>query len=97
MLFDRLVKFSMCEEQTILMLIQIVEANGTLEPMLDSRKSDGADRVIVVAASRWLGLVVFLVVLILAHLLLVCLLLGHLLPQERDNLAIKDSLCLKFT
>jgi hypothetical protein len=39
------------EEQTILVLVQIVEANGTLDPMSDSRKSDGADRVIVIAAS----------------------------------------------
>jgi hypothetical protein len=29
----------------------MVEANGTLEPTHDSRKSDGADEVVVVAAS----------------------------------------------
>jgi hypothetical protein len=61
------------EEQTILVLIQIVEANGTLQPMHDSGKSDGADRAIIVAASRWLGLLVFLivVVLLLGRLLLI--------------------------
>jgi hypothetical protein len=39
------------EEQTILVLVQIVESNKTHEPMNDSRKSDGADRAIVVTAS----------------------------------------------
>jgi hypothetical protein len=61
------------EERTILVLIQIVEANGTLQPMHDSGKSDG---VVIIAASRWPGL--------LAFLLVVVLLLGRLLPQERD-------------
>jgi hypothetical protein len=64
-------------------LVQIVEAKGTLEPTLDSGKSDGADGAIIVAASRWPGLLVFLlivVVLLLGHLLLGCL-----LPRERDN------------
>jgi hypothetical protein len=70
------------EEQNVLVLIQIVEANGTLEPMLDSRKSDGADGTIVDAASRWLDLLVLLVIIVL---LLGHLLLGHLLPQERDK------------
>jgi hypothetical protein len=58
-------------------LVQIVEAKGTLEPTLDSGKSDGADGAIIVAASRWPGLLVFLlivVVLLLGHLLLGCLL-----------------------
>jgi hypothetical protein len=39
------------EVQTILVLIQIVEANGTLQPMHDSRKYDGADGAVVVATS----------------------------------------------
>jgi hypothetical protein len=38
------------EEQTVLVLIQIVEANRTLEPMLDYGKSDGANGAVVVAA-----------------------------------------------
>jgi hypothetical protein len=38
------------EEQTVLVLIQIVEANETLEPMLDYGKSDGANGAVVVAA-----------------------------------------------
>jgi hypothetical protein len=50
--------------------------------MHDSRKSDGADGVIVVAASQWLGLLVFLVVIIL--------LLGCLLPQERDKPCLQE-------
>jgi hypothetical protein len=37
-------------EQAILVLIQIVEANGTLQLMLDPGRSDGADGVIVIAA-----------------------------------------------
>jgi hypothetical protein len=36
------------EEQSVLVLVQIVETNGTLEPTLDSRKSDGADGVIII-------------------------------------------------
>jgi hypothetical protein len=89
------------EEQTILVLVQIVEANGTLQPTHDSRKSNGADGVIVVAASRWQGLLVFLVVvvlldclvlgrLLLGCLLLGCLLLGCLLPQKRDKPCIEE-------
>jgi hypothetical protein len=39
----------------------MVEANGTLEPSLDSRKSDGA---VVVDVSRWPGMI-FLHVVIL--------------------------------
>jgi hypothetical protein len=39
------------EEQIVLVLIQIVEANGTLESMKDSRKSYGADGGIIVTAS----------------------------------------------
>jgi hypothetical protein len=55
----------------------MVEANGTLEPMLDSVKSNG---VIVVSASRWPGLAfLLLVVLFLGRLLLSRLLLGRLL------------------
>jgi hypothetical protein len=46
----------------------MVEANGTLEPTLDSGKSDGADGAIVIAASQWPGLLVFLVVLLLFRL-----------------------------
>jgi hypothetical protein len=61
----------------------MVEANGTLEPMLDSRKSDGS---VVIAASRWPGLVFLLVVILflgrlLLHRLLGRLLLGHLFFQ----------------
>jgi hypothetical protein len=70
------------EEKTILVLIQIVEANGTLQPTHDSGKFDGVDGVIVVAASRWPDLLVFLIVVIL---LLGCLVLGLLLPRERDK------------
>jgi hypothetical protein len=62
------------EEQTVLVLIQIVDANGTLEPTLDSRKSDRADGAIIIAASR---LLVFLVIVVL--------LLGRLLPHEKDK------------
>jgi hypothetical protein len=63
------------EEQTILVLLQIVEANGTLQPTHDSGKSDGADEVIVVAASLWQDLFVFLLLIVLlGHLLLRCLL-----------------------
>jgi hypothetical protein len=62
------------EKQTVLLLVQIVDTNGTLEPTLDSRKSDRADGAIVVAASR---LLVFLIVVVL--------LLGRLLPHERDT------------
>jgi hypothetical protein len=74
------------EEQTILVLVQIVEANGTLQPTHDSRKSDGTDGAIVVAASLWQGLLVFLVVV---------LLLGHLLLRKWTSLAFKDSLCVE--
>jgi hypothetical protein len=75
------------EHQIVLVLVQIVEANGTFEPMLDSRKSDRADGAIIVPASRWPDLLVFLIIVVL---LLGCphlgrLLLGHLLPQERDK------------
>jgi hypothetical protein len=82
------------EEQTILVLIQIVEANGTLQPTHDSGKSDGADRVVVVTASRWQGLLVFLIVATLLDRLL----LGHLLfsrlsfLRKGTSLAFKDSL-----
>jgi hypothetical protein len=38
------------KEQTILVLVQIVEANGTLQLTHDSRKSDGADGAIVSTA-----------------------------------------------
>jgi hypothetical protein len=46
-------------------LVQIVEANGTLQPIHDSRKSDEADGVVVVTASRWQDLLVFLLLLVL--------------------------------
>jgi hypothetical protein len=61
------------------MLIQIVEANATLEPTLDSRKSDEADKVVVVTTSRWPGLLLFLIVIIL--FLLSCLLLRFTVPE----------------
>jgi hypothetical protein len=71
------------EEQTILVLVQIVEANGTLQPTLDSRKSNGADGAVVVATSRWQGMMVFLlIVVLLSHLLLGCL----LPPESVKNL-----------
>jgi hypothetical protein len=65
------------EDQTILLLIQIVEANGTFHPTL-SGKSDGADGAIIVAASRWQGLLVFLLIIVL----LGSLLLGCLIPPK---------------
>jgi hypothetical protein len=64
------------EEQTILMVVQIVEANRTLQPMHDSGKSDAADGAVVVTASWRQGLLVFLVVIVL---------LVRLLPQEMDK------------
>jgi hypothetical protein len=64
----------------------MVEANGTLELMLDSRKSDGADRAVIIAASRWPGLLVFLDVVVP---LLGRLLLNLFLPQERDKPSIQ--------
>jgi hypothetical protein len=70
----------------------MVEANGTLEPTHDSGKSDRADGAVIVIASRWLGLLVFLVVIVL---LLGRLLLSCLLPKERDKPCIKDWLYLK--
>jgi hypothetical protein len=71
------------EEQTILVLVQIIEANGTLQPTHDSRKSDRVDGDIVIAVSRWQDLLDFLLlVVLLGHLLLRCLLLGYLLPLE---------------
>jgi hypothetical protein len=83
------------EEQTILVLIQVVELNGTLQPTHDSRKSDGADGAIIAAASQCQGLLVLLViVLLLGRLLLSCLLLcrlilGSLLPQKMDKPCIE--------
>jgi hypothetical protein len=63
------------EEKTILVLVQIVEANGTLQPTHDSGKSDRADGAIVVVASRWQDLLVFLLLIVLlGRLLLYCLL-----------------------
>jgi hypothetical protein len=79
MLFDHVEAFEV-EEQTILLLVQIVEANGTLQPTHDSGKSDGADGAIIIAASRWLGLLVIVLLLLLGHLLL-----SRLRPQERDK------------
>jgi hypothetical protein len=76
------------EEQTILVLIQIVEANGTLQPTHNSRKFDLADGAIVVTASQWLGLLVFLLIIVLlGHLLL-----GRLLPLERGKPCIQGFL-----
>jgi hypothetical protein len=50
------------EEQAVFVLIQMVEPNGIFEPTLDSGKSDGSDGAIVVSASRWPSLQVFLIV-----------------------------------
>jgi hypothetical protein len=61
------------EEQTIPKIVQIVETNGTLQPTHDSRKSNGA---VVVAASQWQGLLVFLLIVIL-------------LPQEMNKPCIQ--------
>jgi Zn-dependent protease len=90
------------EEQTILVLIQIVEANGTIQPTLDSRKSDGVDGIVVIAASRWQGLLVFLLlVILLGCLLLGCLLLGRfplgcLLPLESVKPSIQGFVAAKI-
>jgi hypothetical protein len=69
------------EEHIVLVLIHTTKANGTLEPTLDSRKSDAVYGTIVIVASRWLGLLVFLVVIIFLRrdwfnlsLLLICFL-----------------------
>jgi hypothetical protein len=76
------------QEQTIIVLVQIVEANGTLQAALDSGKSYGADGVVIVVASHWQGLLVFLLIvilldrLLLGRLLLSRLLLDCLLPLE---------------
>jgi hypothetical protein len=68
------------EEQTILVLVQIVEANGTLQPTLDSGKSDGADGAVIIAPFWWQGMLVFqLIIVLLGRLLLGCLLLDCLL------------------
>jgi hypothetical protein len=67
----------------------MVEANGTLEPTLDSGKSDGVDGAIIIAASRWLGLLVFLVIIVL---LLSHLLLGISFLWKGTSLAFKDLL-----
>jgi hypothetical protein len=39
------------EEHAILVLVHITEANGTLEPILDSRKFDEVDGAVVIADS----------------------------------------------
>jgi hypothetical protein len=81
------------EEQNILVLVQIVDANGTLETMLVSRKSDGAGRAIIVVASRWPGLLVFLLlVILLVRLLLDHLLLAASFLKKGISLAIMASL-----
>jgi hypothetical protein len=84
------------EEKTILMLVQIVEANGTLQPTLGFGKSVGVDGAVIVAASRWQGLLVFLLLLILlGRLLLGCLLLDCLLLvclNKVSSILFKDSL-----
>jgi hypothetical protein len=59
-------KFFNVEEQTILVLVQIVEANGTLEATLESGKSDRADGAIIVATSQWLGILIFLLIVVAA-------------------------------
>jgi hypothetical protein len=76
------------KEQTILVLVQIVEANGTLQPMHDPGKFDGADGVVVVTASCWPGLLVFLIVIIL--------LLDRFLHQERDKPYIQGFVVLEI-
>jgi hypothetical protein len=58
--------------------------------MHDFGKSDGVDGAIIVATSRWQGLLAFLLVVVLLGRLLLsrllgCLLLGRLLPQEMDK------------
>jgi hypothetical protein len=60
----------------------MLEANRTLEPTLDSGKCNGADGAVVVTTSRWSGMLVFLLVIVV---LLSRLLLDHLLPHERDK------------
>jgi hypothetical protein len=80
-------------KRTIPVLIQIVEANGTLQPTHDSRKSDGADGAVIIAASRWQHLLVFLLLI----LLLSCLLLGTSFSaasflRKWASLAFTDSL-----
>jgi hypothetical protein len=49
------------EEHTIHVLIHIHEVNGTLEPTLESRKSDGT---VVITASLWPGLLVFFIIVV---------------------------------
>jgi hypothetical protein len=49
------------EEHTIHVLIDIPEVNGTLEPTLESRKSDGT---VVIMASLWPGLLVFFIIVV---------------------------------
>jgi hypothetical protein len=81
------------EEHIVLVLVHIAEANGTLEPKLDSGKSDGD---VVIATSRGPGLLVFLVVVVFLRrdLFNLDLRLGRFLPQERDSLYLKSiSLC----
>jgi ABC-type microcin C transport system permease subunit YejB len=65
----------------------MVEANGTLEPTLESGKFDEVDGAIVIVASRWPGLLAFLlvIVLLLSRLLFGRFPLGRLLPLERDK------------
>jgi hypothetical protein len=71
------------EEQTIPVPVQKVEANRTLQPTYDSRKSDGSDGVLAITTSWWQDLLVFLLlVILLSRLLLYYLFLGCLLPTE---------------
>jgi hypothetical protein len=72
------------EEHVVLVLVHIAEANGTLEPKIDSEKSDGD---VVIATSRGPGLLVFLVVVVFLRrdLFNLDLRLGRFLPQERDK------------
>jgi hypothetical protein len=68
------------EEKTVFVLIQMVQANGTLEPMLDSWKSDGPDGTVIVAASRCPpGLIFILLNVVFLGCLLHSCLLGRLL------------------
>jgi hypothetical protein len=72
-------------------LIQIVEANGTLQPMLDSGKSDRANRAIIIAASQWQGLLVFLLIVLLGRLLLGCI-----FPSESVKPSIQGFVAAKI-
>jgi hypothetical protein len=92
------------EEHTILVLVHIPEANGTLEPTLDFGKSNG---VVVVTTSSWPGLLVFLVIVVFLRRdrfnlslilgrLLDHLLLGRFLPHESSKPCHQGFVVLDF-